>query len=423
MADNDSPATPAPDATPPAPQQPTEPPSGPAPTSLALTPVDRDDLLTHARSFLAAPHIRAQDNSAKRAFLVEKGLTTPEIDRLLNELPPAIPPRTYPRPPPSNLPNLLIGVSRIVSWFFGTSAVLVFIYYRYILPRLTHSYQARHSIQSHQTDLLSRLNSSLAAYKSVQAESFADLPRKQPDAEETDWATCQNLDDILAKVESRKEKERSTEVPDVTLLRCGLVELVEKEGDGKVDTEQLYSHLEKKIPWLQGAEGAEAQAKLWSTLTSSSVFSSSAPPGTDDSAPQEPTPPARLLWKYNAPAAPASMPILQPLEKLRDTLPSESKALPPATVAPFAPSPSPAQRTLQVLSDFTGYITTQTYALGVASFRPNSSGAGANPANAQEDELRREIRVLKGLVLNRRSFLPSRPPSVPVGVSTPPLST
>lgn len=40
-----------------------------------------------------------------------------------------IPPRTYPQPPPSNLPNLLLGLARLFSWVAGGSAALIFIYY------------------------------------------------------------------------------------------------------------------------------------------------------------------------------------------------------------------------------------------------------------------------------------------------------
>ena len=42
---------------------------------------------------------------------------------------PMIPPRTYPQPPPSNLPNLLLGIYRLFSWLAGGSATLIFIYY------------------------------------------------------------------------------------------------------------------------------------------------------------------------------------------------------------------------------------------------------------------------------------------------------
>lgn len=65
---------------------------------------------------------------------------------------------------------------------------------------------------------------------------------------------------------------------------------------------------------------------------------------------------------------------------------------------------STRQRTLQVLSDFTGYITTQTYSLSLPSVR--GTNGVTSSGNLVEDELRREIKVLKGLVLNRRSFLP-----------------
>lgn len=41
---------------------------------------------------------------------------------------PLIPPRTYPQPPPSNLPNLLAGALRIITWTAGGSAAIVFVY-------------------------------------------------------------------------------------------------------------------------------------------------------------------------------------------------------------------------------------------------------------------------------------------------------
>lgn len=60
---------------------------------------------------------------------------------------------------------------------------------------------------------------------------------------------------------------------------------------------------------------------------------------------------------------------------------------------PKGPLPSSAvQNTLQTLSNLTGYISTQVY----LPYRPPGHSLG--PA---EDEMRREIRALKGLVLNR----------------------
>jgi len=48
--------------------------------------VNRSELISRARTFLSTPHIRSQDNAAKQAFLVEKGLTQDEIDSILREI-------------------------------------------------------------------------------------------------------------------------------------------------------------------------------------------------------------------------------------------------------------------------------------------------------------------------------------------------
>ena len=115
---------------------------------------NRSDLIQKARSFLQSPQVRAEDYAAKRRFLSEKGLNDVEIDSLLQETviisaseckylfgiilngtvtqvsqPPLVPPRTYPQPPPSNLPNLLIGLARILSWLAGGSAAFLLLYF------------------------------------------------------------------------------------------------------------------------------------------------------------------------------------------------------------------------------------------------------------------------------------------------------
>jgi hypothetical protein len=90
------------------------------------------------------------------------------------------------------------------------------------------------------------------------------------------------------------------------------------------------------------------------------------------------------------------------LETLQAALPRNSPA-PPLSKTETVPL-RPAQRTLQVLADFTGYIATQTY-----SFATHMRGVGGSlrTNDTEVDEIRREIRALKGLVLNRRSFLPN----------------
>ena len=100
--------------------------------------------------------------------------------------------------------------------------------------------------------------------------------------------------------------------------------------------------------------------------------------------------------------------------------------------------PSRFQHTLNALTDLTGYIATRTY----DSFR-RTIEPGAAPG--VEEEVKREIRALKGLVLNRcvvcnplphllmslarRAFMPSvsrtpsytpAPPFNPASVNVPP---
>lgn len=117
----------------------------------AQTPTEapnREQLLDRARSFLVSPQVQNQDLPAKRAFLREKGLSEAEIENLLRTVvraylldvfetlnisiqplnPPSIPPRTYPQPPPSNLPVLLLGIVRLFTWLAGGSAALLFFY-------------------------------------------------------------------------------------------------------------------------------------------------------------------------------------------------------------------------------------------------------------------------------------------------------
>lgn len=97
-------------------------------------------------------------------------------------------------------------------------------------------------------------------------------------------------------------------------------------------------------------------------------------------------------------------PFLTSLKTLKATFPP-SRPHPSAT-------PSPAQRTLEVLGDFTGYITTQTYQFaartmpGLGASRYLGTFSQSPPLDPQEEEIRKEIRALKGLVLNRRTFAP-----------------
>ena len=59
------------------------------------------------------------------------------------------------------------------------------------------------------------------------------------------------------------------------------------------------------------------------------------------------------------------------------------------------------QHTLQALIDFTGYLTTKTYALASAMHHLPGATPSSATTGIEEEEISVEIKVLKGLVLNR----------------------
>ncbi|KAH0839838.1 hypothetical protein J3R83DRAFT_787 [Lanmaoa asiatica] len=373
--------------------------------SAPVASTGRAGLLTRARTFLTSPQVRLQDSDAKRTFLTEKGLAPSEIEQLLRELPPSVPPRTYPTPPPSNLPDLLVGIARIFTWLTGTSTVVLFVYYKYLLPRLAQSYEARLALRKHQSALIARLAESASALKATQTESYKDLPRTVPVYEDSQYAQCHAIDDLLSHVGSSREEsaQPGADIPDITILRCALEELGRSKTDG-TSTEEVFRHLESKLPWLGREEGAARQNDLWNQLNACPLFVSLPKPGAPSPVPLDH--PWRLLWKYVPPPLLTTPPLLASLANLQAALPcSQELASASSGGPPPVPTISARQRTHQVLSDFTGYITTQTYSLGLSSIR--SANGVASDGNPVQDELRREIRALKGLVLNRRSFLPS----------------
>ncbi|KAG1745791.1 hypothetical protein EDD22DRAFT_958488 [Suillus occidentalis] len=316
--------------------------------------VNRSELIAKARTFLSTPHIRSQDDTSKHAFLVEKGLTQDEIHSLLREIPPPIPPRTYPQPPPSNLPNMLIGIARIFTWLTGTSALVLFIYYRFLLPRISQTYYARHALRAHQSGLMLRLNESLATFKEKQAECFVNLPQPMIYKEEPEYADCHSLDDILAcrhkaNIDDEDELARSKELT---------------EG---ISTGDLFNHLEAKLPWLKGEQGAECQNDLWQTLNESPLFTSTSPQTSSSSSNPEHSHPSRLLWTYVPPPISLPSPMIVALDTLQASLPRRAP-VPPLSKTETVPL-RPAQRTLQALADFTGYIATQTYSFGSSHAR------------------------------------------------------
>ncbi|KAI4526578.1 hypothetical protein K525DRAFT_233079 [Schizophyllum commune Loenen D] len=348
---------------------------------------DRTILLERARHFLASPQIQQQDDAGKRRFLSEKGLKAEEVDAVLRETRLLPPPPTYPQPPPSNLPGLLLAAARALSWIAGGSAILIFIYYRFLLPRILRTASARRGLLTHQRSLMDKFHASLKSTKDTLTEDLKDVPRPDPNTEPVKWRDCHTVKAALQQAEA--EKVEVGEIPTVTLLRCALEELKgreKKEGEAKEKekegalptTEDVFRVLEGRIPWLLSEDGLMREGQLWDMLSTSPLFASE----VDDVQ-------GLQRWRYVAPEVPPTPPLLSSLSALSESmskLPSETEN-------------RPFQRTLQTLGDFTGYLSSQVY----APFRPNGPqyGLGSSGLGPVEEDMRKEIRALKGLVLNR----------------------
>ncbi|KAJ7498668.1 hypothetical protein FB451DRAFT_1358160 [Mycena latifolia] len=361
-------------------------------------PENRVELLTKARAFLHQPQIQREDDLAKRRFLAEKGLNEAEIQGLMREMPvqiPVVPPRSYPQPPPSNLPILLLGLARLFSWIVGGSAALVFIYYRVLLPRVTATSLARGSLRSHQLSLIRKLNTSLAALKESQADVAAVLPKPEPHKEPTAFAACLSVDALLEQ--AKKQEIEISAIPAISLLRCAISDLRRSSEARNPTTEEVFQILEGKIPWLVSEEGAPFENHLWDTLSTCPLFVPDLTPSPDStSAAAAPAgEPAILYWGYVPQAPPPPTALMQSLTSLSASIPK-----------PSAEKHSTLQYALQSMTDFTGYISSQIYVPFVPSVNRFAPGGQLNPA---EEDVRKEIRALKGLVLNRRSFMPNAP--------------
>ncbi|KAI9000836.1 hypothetical protein BD414DRAFT_526238 [Trametes punicea] len=375
-------------------------------TTTIQQPEDRSELLQRARAFLSSPQVRHEDLSAKRTFLAEKGLTDVEIEGLLHEVPPPppppLPPRTYPQPPPSRLPYLLLNVFRAFTWLAGGSVALLLAYFRYIYPKVAQTYQARLSLRTHRKVLLERLTHSLQDLKAAQRTTFAVLPQPEPFREPAKYRSCRTLDELAEA--SKDEKD----VPPMTLLRCAIQECA--KSTQKATSAELFRLLEAKFPWV-AEDGAQYEETLWQTLTTMPIFQPAPLPPPSSTAsgspPPLPAPSQETVWTYTPPTPPTPSPLLSSLTTLASALPSPSS--PSASQSPAPPQPK-FQHTFQALSDLTGYIATQTFAASSHGLR--APGVGLHvPLSPEAEEVRREIRALKGLVLNRRSFLPPRVPS------------
>lgn len=125
---------------------------------------------------------------------------------------------------------------------------------------------------------------------------------------------------------------------------------------------------------------------MWRTLNDAPPFHPTETTGLSES-PQ---------WSYHIPdpATRPTPPLLPALSKLQISV-AQAVSTRPA---------NRFQHTLRALIDFTGYLTTKTYALASAMHRlPGTTMPSPQTATTgiEEEEIRMEIKALKGLVLNR----------------------
>ncbi|OCB84572.1 hypothetical protein A7U60_g8558 [Sanghuangporus baumii] len=308
---------------------------------------DRNALLDCARTFLKSPDVVHEDPTTKRRFLTDKGLREDEIDGLM----------------PSSTPTCTsASLSSASSVEFTTSPTWID----------EDTLMANRRLRRPHFHLLPEL-------KASQAETHAVLPAPSASYEPKQFAEFHKLEKLGI------ERDTPIEVPEFTLLRCTIEGLL---AEGKKATkEELFALLEERFSWLKTDEGLTYQNSLWEKLTTYPCFSES-----DEN--------NRLVWTYTAPTPPDPTPLLTSLTSLKSSFP------------PARTEPSAIQRALDTLADFTGYITTQTYQLAAGSMRLHaghgySTFGAPSQLTPQQEEVKKDIRALKGLVLNRRTFAPT----------------
>ena len=122
-----------------------------------------------------------------------------------------------------------------------------------------------------------------------------------------------------------------------------------------------------------------------------------------------------LVWTYTPPTPPSPVPptaLLSSLTSLHAALPIPASL--PAGVTSV--SSTSKQGAIQALRELTAFVTTRTYnLLGTGPMRFLGVGSRVNGTTEEtpEEEIKKEIRALKSLVLNRRTFAPTRTATTP----------
>jgi hypothetical protein len=244
---------------------------------------------------------------------------------------------------------------------------------RFVLPRLADSYAKRQALVAHQRGLIEHLAESSKALKDAQQTHFSGLPRRNPYDEDTKFASSTTLTSLKDAASGN-----ITSAPNLSIARCTILEYTEKHRHGPTSQEWL-EHLSGAQPDLLGDE--ERRLALIDVLTHAPCFHQDVQEG------QEPR------WIYTPPTPPDAPAIVTQLNELKTEL------LPPSTPEGTEIGKGRYKGMLQALVDLTGYLTAQTYSFGTYG-RP-AYGAGDARLSPAAEEVRREIRALKGLALNR----------------------
>lgn len=137
---------------------------------------------------------------------------------------------------------------------------------------------------------------------------------------------------------------------------------------------------------------AEKQALVHKELNREVFFARITPPKLDD-ATSEP----ELLYVVSDSPTPDPY-----VDRLQISLPKLSVALGKLTNAHRSEGTTntSASRTLQSLTDFTAYLSSQTYAIP-SGYLATFGNRSQRTLGAAEEEVRKDIRSIKGLLLNR----------------------
>ncbi|KZW04337.1 hypothetical protein EXIGLDRAFT_828219 [Exidia glandulosa HHB12029] len=284
---------------------------------------------------------------------------------------PTVPPRTYPRPAPSNLLPMLLGFARILKYTAFGSALLLFVYFTYVLPRLNLVTELRASLHKHHANLLLQLQGRLLELRSRRDEPGAvDSVPAAPLGDPSAAGAQANVHDATPEGDAVLPYER--------YIRTHLLH----KPDG-VEFNELMQDLAAKFMWISERPQHYRRVVL-QTLERSEHLAVK----VDDTN-------ARVTLK-------------EPPSLTSGTPSNEVIAL-QALKTSVAKLKRDRTRggALQSIVELTSYISSQTYALVTpyTSFRAPGFPRSAN-LNPAEDEIRLEIRSLKSLLLNRRSFVP-----------------